>query len=196
MDLPRLCSGKESCLCRRHQRCGLIPGSGDPVEEDTVTHCSILAWEAPWTEGPGGIQSMGSQRVTHSWATACMHVLKNKTILTHTNPFLLRYWVLRTFWIVYCDEFIQFFFLFFGRGRSVVPIFLCLRANRKTVYLLREIKIHCRNGQNYAKNAWNILPFHCFSFHIYIYIYIYLGSLSFSLDVSISFQCMTKFTTN
>ena len=34
-----------------------------------ATHSSLLAWRIPWTEGPGGLQSMGSQRVRHDWAT-------------------------------------------------------------------------------------------------------------------------------
>ena len=38
----------------------------DPLEEDTATHSSILAWRTPWTEEPGGPQSMGSQRVGHN----------------------------------------------------------------------------------------------------------------------------------
>ena len=40
-------------------------GQEDPLEEETVTHSSILAWEIPWTEEPGGPQSMGSQRAGH-----------------------------------------------------------------------------------------------------------------------------------
>ena len=35
----------------------------DPLEEDMATHSSILAWRIPWTEEPGGLQSMGLQRV-------------------------------------------------------------------------------------------------------------------------------------
>ena len=38
----------------------------DPLEEDIATHSSILAWEIPWTEEPGRLQSMGSQRVEHN----------------------------------------------------------------------------------------------------------------------------------
>ena len=34
----------------------------DPLEEEMATHSSILAWEMPWTEEPGGLQSMGSQK--------------------------------------------------------------------------------------------------------------------------------------
>ena len=37
----------------------------DPLEEDMETHCSTLAWRIPWTEEPGGLQSMGLQRVGH-----------------------------------------------------------------------------------------------------------------------------------
>ena len=47
---------------------GLIPGSGrSPGEanEEMATHSSIHAWENPWTEEPGGLQSMGSPRVGH-----------------------------------------------------------------------------------------------------------------------------------
>ena len=39
-----------------------IPGSGDRLEEGRETHSSVLAWRVPWTEEPGGLQSMGSQR--------------------------------------------------------------------------------------------------------------------------------------
>ena len=37
----------------------------DPLEKEMATHSSILAWEIPWTEEPGGLQSMGLQRVRH-----------------------------------------------------------------------------------------------------------------------------------
>ena len=40
-------------------------GTEDPPEEGMATHSSILAWRIPWTEEPGGLQSMGSQRVGH-----------------------------------------------------------------------------------------------------------------------------------
>ena len=41
------------------------PGQEDSLEEEMATHSSILAWRIPWTEEPGGLQSMGSQRVRH-----------------------------------------------------------------------------------------------------------------------------------
>ena len=38
----------------------------DPLEKDVATHSSTLAWKIPWTEEPGRLQSMGSQRVRHN----------------------------------------------------------------------------------------------------------------------------------
>ena len=43
-------------------------GWEDPLEKGMATHCSILVWRIPWTEEPGGLQSMGLQRVRHDWA--------------------------------------------------------------------------------------------------------------------------------
>ena len=44
-------------------------GQEDPLEKEMATHYSILAWEIPWTEEPGGLQSTGLQRVGHNLAT-------------------------------------------------------------------------------------------------------------------------------
>ena len=40
-------------------------GQEDPLEKEMATHSSTLAWKIPWTEEPGGVQPMGSQRVRH-----------------------------------------------------------------------------------------------------------------------------------
>ena len=45
---------------------GSILGRKDPLEEEMTPHSSILAWEIPWTEEPGGLQSLGLQRVRHN----------------------------------------------------------------------------------------------------------------------------------
>ena len=42
-------------------------GQEDPLEKEMATHSSILAWEIPWTEEPGALQSMGLQRVWGDW---------------------------------------------------------------------------------------------------------------------------------
>ena len=59
-------------------------GREDPPEEEMAAHSSILAWKIPWTEKPGGLQSMGSYRVGHDWATA--HTRTHTHTHTHTHP--------------------------------------------------------------------------------------------------------------
>ena len=44
-------------------------GQEDPLDEDMATHSSTLAWEIPWPEEPGGLQSIGSQWVRHDLST-------------------------------------------------------------------------------------------------------------------------------
>ena len=50
-------------------------GQEDPLEKEMATHSSTLAWKIPWTEEPGGVQPMGSQRVRHDWATSLRNVV-------------------------------------------------------------------------------------------------------------------------
>ena len=56
-------------------------GGEDPLEEGMATHSNVLAWEIPWTEEPGGLQSMGSQKnrtqlSTHThWCHTAEHFL-------------------------------------------------------------------------------------------------------------------------
>ena len=59
-------SGKEpTCQCRRCKRRGVDPWK-DPLKKDMATHSSILAWtRISWTEEPGELQSLVSQRVQH-----------------------------------------------------------------------------------------------------------------------------------
>ena len=47
----------------------------DPLEKAMATHSSTLAWKIPWTEEPGRLQSTGSQRVGHNWATSLLKAL-------------------------------------------------------------------------------------------------------------------------
>ena len=62
-----LLSDKES-PCQTGEAC-LIPESEVPLWKEVATHSSILAWEVLWTEEPGTLQSMGSQRLGHNLAT-------------------------------------------------------------------------------------------------------------------------------
>ena len=60
-------SGKRICLQMQEMQVQFM-GQEDPLKQEMATHSSILAWKIPWTEEPGKLQSMGSQRVGHDWA--------------------------------------------------------------------------------------------------------------------------------
>ena len=65
-SLPQWLTGKEStCNERNAGELGLIPESGKFPGRGNATHSSILAWKIQWTEEPGRLQSMGSQRVRY-----------------------------------------------------------------------------------------------------------------------------------
>ena len=58
------------CLPTMQETWGQSLGWEDLLEKEMATHSSILAWKIPWTEEPGRLQSMGSQRVRHDWANS------------------------------------------------------------------------------------------------------------------------------
>ena len=78
MSFPDGSAGKApSCQCRRCKRwrfdpcIGEIQGRSPGWEKDMATCSSILVWKIPWTEEPGGLQFMGSQRVRHIYIHTC-----------------------------------------------------------------------------------------------------------------------------
>ena len=90
---PILRNGKESaCQCRGHK----LPSVGwqDPLEEDMATPSSILAWRTSWTEESERIQSIGSQRVWHSWSQLSMHA-------QHEKGWCTKIWTLSLFFTMY-----------------------------------------------------------------------------------------------
>ena len=60
-------------------------GWEDPLEKEMATHSSTLAWKIPWREEPGRLQSMGSQRVGHNWATSLHFRTNNSKICMETQ---------------------------------------------------------------------------------------------------------------
>ena len=62
-------------------------GWEDPLEKGLATHSSVFAWRIPWTEEPGGLQSMGSQRVRHDCMTEHAHTgfIRNKHLWCFGN---------------------------------------------------------------------------------------------------------------
>ena len=69
MGLPGGANGKESTYQCRRQTWVQTLGGEDPLEGEMAAHSSILAWRIPRTEEPGRLQSMGSERVRHDWAS-------------------------------------------------------------------------------------------------------------------------------
>ena len=59
---------------------------GDPLEEEIAAHSSILGWKIPWTEEPGRLQSMASQRIRHDWA--CMQMASIAYLLSLPSELL------------------------------------------------------------------------------------------------------------
>ena len=71
---------------------GLISGSRRSPGKGVTTHTSILAWRIRWTEEPGGLQSMGSYRVRHDWATNTQQQNSNWLSL-HTLLKVMKLWL-------------------------------------------------------------------------------------------------------
>ena len=66
----------------------LIPGSEDPLEKEMAIHSGILAWRIPWTEEPGGLQSIRLRRTGQDWSD----LLRRHTSLTEQGtPLLVTY---------------------------------------------------------------------------------------------------------
>ena len=61
-------------------------GQKDPLEKEMATHSGVLAWKIPWTEEPGQLQSMGSQRVGHNLATKQQQHENNTTMIKYLYP--------------------------------------------------------------------------------------------------------------
>ena len=61
-------------------------GGEDPLEEEMATHSSILAWRIPWTEEPGGLQSMGLQKSGTGPVSACVCMHTHTHTHAHWNP--------------------------------------------------------------------------------------------------------------
>ena len=73
-------------------------GWEDPLEKVLATHSTVLAWRIPWTEEPGGLQSMGSQRVRHDWVTEHTHIgvqREQKSLVFWKQGNILASWEIR-----------------------------------------------------------------------------------------------------
>ena len=80
MGIPGVSAVKNPSAMQKTQETKLWSlGQEDPLEEEMATHSSIFAWGIPWTEEPGGLQSIESQRFRHDWATDHTHTSNTRT---------------------------------------------------------------------------------------------------------------------
>ena len=85
--------GKEFLPAMQETEFGAL-GQGDPLEKGMATHSSIPAWRIPWTEEPGGLQSMGSQRVGLTELTnTSSHLPRPPPNVTKSYFFHLKIWL-------------------------------------------------------------------------------------------------------
>ena len=128
----------------------------EPLEEGMATHSSILAWRIPRTEEPGGLQSLGSQRVKHDWGTmhsfAAIHlslsvIQKKKKIERLQNIFS---YSLQCFW--FCSCFLRFLFL---SGKALSEIFpvLCVQSHNHVQLFTVPWTIACQASPS-TKSRW------------------------------------------
>ena len=110
-------------------------GQEDPLEKGMATHSSILAWEIPWTEEPGGLQSSGWHRVGHDWATNCFTFMLSETSIW-SKSMRDELWFLRFGNVLWRTEFSFFIRLNkkISRIRSVIHFCLSLNSCRFVFY--------------------------------------------------------------
>ena len=100
-------------------------GWEDSLEKEMATHSSTIAWKIPWTEEPGRLQSMGSQRVGHNWVTSLsLFTLLSKqvTMLRVYSYFHNRYSKNAIHYILLMTHFLKMFWKHFLYIRTCVCI--------------------------------------------------------------------------
>ena len=66
-------------------------GQEDPLEKEMETHSSTFAWRIPWTEEPGRLKSLGSERVGHDWATNITTTVYHRSVISRLKEVLTYY---------------------------------------------------------------------------------------------------------
>ena len=95
MGFPGGTSGKEHASMQETKEMWVWSlGQETPLEKGMAAHSRILNWRIPWTEEPGGLQSMGSQRVRHNWSDLAHMCIphnnkRNISLGNNTNPRLI-----------------------------------------------------------------------------------------------------------
>ena len=108
-------------------------GWEDPLEKEMATHSSTLAWKIPWTEEPGRLQSMGSQRVGHDWACVCIYIY----IYTHTHTLMSQFFYRDFYWFIF--PFTDSEVLFIYKWYAVMPCISYFIDSRHVFYHILKL---------------------------------------------------------
>ena len=145
----------------------------DPLEEGMATHSSILAWRTPWTEEPGGLQSIGLQKIRHDWSDlAHMHTLTN--FITISYIALTIGTILNLLQTIICS-FTHWFSL---HKNLIITLQVRKQSERhsKGIWLAQghALEIKPRQPNFRTMNLMTIIYIYNGTYTLYIYIYIYI----------------------
>ena len=154
----------------------------DYLEKEMATHSSILAWKIPWTEDPGRLQSMGSQRVGHDWATS-LHFFQ---IGMKTDLFQCcgHCWVFPICWHIECSTFTASSFRIWNSSAGIPSPPLAL-------FLVMLTKSHLTSHSRMSDSRWvttplwlsgSLRPFlysSVYSCHLFLILLVLLGPCHF-----------------
>ena len=110
-------------------------GWEDPLEKGMATHSSIVVWRIPWTEEPDGLQSTGSQRVRHDWATNTFrfHTSHRSPTDLHMMFFFSLVFIFSLIYLrIMCNLLIKILFSNF-KNSFVYVFFSTIKTNKQTV---------------------------------------------------------------
>ena len=110
------------------------PVLGNPLEEGMATHSSIVAGRISWTEQPGGLQSMGSQRIGHDWSDWAHSPIVHIIYRLHLPYPFLCWWTLRLLPLLSRETFKMRDFLILKKGDHQCLSGLLWRLRRKYAY--------------------------------------------------------------
>ena len=109
-------------------------GREDPLEKGMTTHSSVLAWEIPRTEEPGGLQSIGSQGVGHNWATntgqgGYLFSWYNVKLMTSIVQNCYKLQQVHWSWWVYDTTLVKIFFCAYWEKKQAMMLLFCFPRN-------------------------------------------------------------------
>ena len=120
----------------------------DPLEKEMAIHCSTIAWKIPWTEATDRLQSMGSQRVGHYWATSLFFETGMKTDFFQSCAHC---WVFQICWHIECSTFTASSFRIWNSSTGIPSPPLAL-------FIVILSKAHLTSHSRMSGSRWVITP--------------------------------------